>query len=151
MTKQNVIVCDLDGTLCDVSHRIQYAQMRMWDEFNAGLGGDKLITPIAQAIEALYNSGHYIIFLTGRSEKHRSETLAWLYKHNVSFHVLLMRPDGDYTKDADMKLRELEAFFGGTKECVLSKVLFALDDRDQVIEGFRNYGLSAWQVREGDY
>jgi hypothetical protein len=41
-----------------------------------------------------------------------------------------------------------EEYFG-SKEAVLQNVIFVLDDRDKVVEAWRNYGLPCWQVRPG--
>jgi hypothetical protein len=44
----------------------------------------------------------------------------------------------------------LEGFFGG-KQATIDNVKFVLDDRDAVVEAWRNYGLVCWQVRQGSF
>jgi FMN phosphatase YigB (HAD superfamily) len=143
------IVIDLDGTLCDCSHRVQHAQAKDWDAFYEGLMGDKVVEPVRELLECMTESLE-ILLVTGRPEKYRVTTERWLQDNFILWDALLMRPRDDWRHDYEVKLALLEAHFG-SKEIVLERVLFALDDRDQVVEAFRNYGLSCWQVRQGDY
>jgi hypothetical protein len=39
----------------------------------------------------------------------------------------------------------------GSKENVQEKVLVVLEDRDRVVEAFREMGLPCWQVQAGGY
>jgi hypothetical protein len=84
--------------------------------------------------------------LTGRNEKYRQLTEEWLDSTNLHYyvHMLLMRPDNDWSHDHEMKIALLEKEFG-SKEVVLQKVAFVVDDRDSVVEGLRNYGLTVLQ------
>jgi hypothetical protein len=145
------IVVDLDGTLADISHRVHLAQAKAWDDFHALAQDDKIIASTAQIVSAL---AHFftIIVVTGRNERLRPGTEGWLQKQDATpfISAVLMRPDDDYRPDGEMKLSLLEAHFG-SKQAVLDNVELAIDDRDRVVEAFRNYGLICWQVREGDY
>jgi hypothetical protein len=49
-----------------------------------------------------------------------------------------------------VKLELLEKRFGG-KENVLKNIWFAVEDRDQVVEAMRNYGLTVLQPANGGY
>jgi hypothetical protein len=93
-----------------------------------------------------------VILLTGRPEKFRHVTLEWLKLSKLDGHYdeLLMRPDDDWTQDSLMKINALERRFGN-KESVLEKVWFVVDDRDSVVEGLRNYGLTVLQPATGGY
>ena len=53
--KLDVILFDLDGTLCDVKHRRQYVATnpRNWDAWNAGIINDK---PIPQVLKSSTHS-----------------------------------------------------------------------------------------------
>lgn len=143
------IVVDLDGTLCDAGHRVDYAKAGQWDDFHSRSGKDK---PFADVLSLVvkFNETHSVLVATGCNERYRTLRTDWLNLWRVPVDVLLMRPDDDYTQDGAMKLRLLEGHFG-SKENVLSSVAFALDDRDRVVEAFRNYGLNCWQVRNGEY
>ena len=63
------IVVDLDGTLCDCSHRLEYAQSKQWDEFHKRCSEDAVIKPIADLIVSLNHVDYRTIAVTGRNEK----------------------------------------------------------------------------------
>lgn len=145
------IIVDLDGTLCDCSHRIHHAHAGEWDAFNSELGGDKVFFDVAKLITAFGSLGHRIMAVTGREEKWRHATLKWLAKHDIVFDDLIMRPANDYRPDAVVKIEMLCQHTGASKEELKDKVLFVLDDRDVVVEAWRNLGLRCWQVQPGGY
>src|SRR6266571_3583969 len=41
-------------------------------------------------INQWYDQGHFICFFTARTEDHRDGTLAWLEKHGVKYHRLIL-------------------------------------------------------------
>lgn len=154
MTDKFIIV-DLDGTLCDCSGRVHLAQAGLWDEFNAACGDDKPIASTVGVLKILTNANYdfvpVMIALTGRSAKFRLETERWITTHAPGLiDEVLMRPEHDYRPDGEVKIGLLEELFG-SKEAVLESVLVVLDDRDRVVQALRDYGLTVWQVREGDY
>ena len=69
---------------------------------------------------------------------------------DASFEELLMRSDNDFRPDHEVKIELLEKRFGG-KEGVIRNVWFVVDDRDQVVEALRNYGLTVFQPANGGY
>lgn len=142
-------VFDLDGTVFDCLHRIDYAKSKQWDEFHSRCTADTPFMDTMTLIEAIGPSMD-IIMATGRTNRYREHTLQTFKAHGIMCDALLMRPDNDFSPDGEMKLRLLEKHFG-SKEKVLEGVAFVLDDRDKVVEAFRNYGLACWQVRVGDY
>lgn len=141
------IVIDLDGTLFDCSHRIDFAKSKQWDDFHSRLEADLVFEDVWRLIHA---GAFKVMALTGRTETYRQQTLTKFINHNIAVDWLLMRPNDDFRSDVEVKLGLLEQFFG-SKSKTLEQVVFALDDRDRVVEGFRNYGLSCWQVRTGEY
>lgn len=143
------IVFDLDGTMTDCSHRVHLAQAGQWDEFNAGCRDDK-IRPETLAAFRVFNETYHTMFVTGRDGRYKKLTLDLLAEHSIEPDILLMRPPFDPRSDAEVKIALLEGFFG-SKAGVLNAVLFCLDDREKVVEELRNYGLTVWQVRQGDY
>lgn len=151
MNNLNWIVVDLDGTLNDNEHRAHLAQDRKWDEFHAASKDDYPCNPVREVVRIM-SSNYKILLLTGRNERYRSMTLNWLQQNHISPFIddLAMRPDSDFRPDIEMKICILESYFG-SKENVLGSVLFCLDDRDRVVEGFRNYGLPCFQVKQGEY
>ncbi len=145
------VVFDLDGTLSDCSHRIQYAQTKQWDEFHSRCNEDPVIIKVANLLCILSETCD-IIILTGRPEKYRRRTQEWLKDSSLSLFCdyLIMRPEDDWSQDGEMKIRALEKYFG-SKEKVLREVWLAIDDRDSVVETLRNYGLTVLQPAVGGY
>lgn len=147
----NWIVVDLDGTLFDHAHRLDLAKSGLWSDYHACLADDRLNMDVAWLLKKLPRSIQ-IIFCTGRVEQYRSLTIDKIRSSSECPvpDELLMRPEMDYTSDHELKPRLLEEFFGG-KSRVLEEVRFVMDDRDKVVEAWRNYGLPCWQVRAGGY
>jgi len=145
------VVFDMDGTLADCSHRLQYAQSKQWDEFHSRCKEDDVIVKIADML-VLMAGVVEIIILTGRPEKYRAATQQWLDESNLSIFCdeILMRSDDDWRPDYEMKINALEKKFG-SKEKVLENVWMVIDDRDSVVEGLRNYGLTVLQPAVGGY
>lgn len=148
----DVILADLDGTLFDVSHRLHLAKQKRWDEFHEAMLGDSVNEDVANFLSTAVGVGMTVIAVTGRNEHYRQSTLDQLKRNGLSMAIseLLMRPDGDLRSDAILKVEAVDIYFGGRTKA-LSRVAFALDDRDRVVEGYRDAGFRCWQVRKGQY
>lgn len=161
------IVCDLDGTLCDMRHRQHLAQCGDWDAFHGMLDRDAPREVALKAINLLRNSGDedgnfpQLVFLTGRPEQYRFETEKWLSNEARMYEgddyvALLMRGKHQGGSDTVVKQEALETFLrdsygeGVGADYWMSRVLI-LDDRDKVVAHFRDLGYEAWQVAEGAY
>ena len=150
------IVCDLDGTLANISHRVHLAQERQWDEFHDLLEYDKLHNEVADVIDTLVAADiegyapFNIMILTGRPARYRERTERWLARNFIFPEALVMRPEGNFDSDAMVKPSMLADHFGGYQQA-LKAVQLVLEDRDKVVEAFRNLGYFCWQVRNGNY
>ena len=146
-----IIVCDLDGTLCDITHRTHFVQRphgerKDWDAFFAGVPDDKVNEPV---LDLLFMVDEYstVVFCSGRPERCRADTVAWLEKHAFPFSQcqLHMRKDGDFRPDDIVKQEILDTHIDK------DRVLFVLDDRNQVVNMWRRNGLACFQVAEGNF
>lgn len=133
----DAIICDLDGTLALLNGRNPYAAMKCFD--------DILNEPVA-SIVGRFDSTHEIILVSGRTDDARGETMRWLDYHGVPWNVLCMRKLGDNRKDSIVKQEILDNEIKGKYN-----VAFVLDDRDQVVEMWRQNGLTCLQVAEGAF
>lgn len=156
MDKDTIIV-DLDGTLCDCSHRVHLAQAKEWDEFHKGIAEDKVREDVAAFLDAIHERGlHDVLLCTGRNEAYRTQTIKWLRDNGIDkgiwkwFNDLLMRPKDSHESDDVLKVRLVDEYFGG-RENALKRVAFVLDDRDKVVQSFRDAGFRCWQVSAGEY
>ena len=131
----DAVICDLDGTIALIGDRSPYDASRCEQD---------LVNEPVRSI--LQKSGHAIVFVSGREDKYRLQTLIWLEKHGISFDSLHMRKSGDMRKDSIVKKEIYHEF-------ILDKynVAFVLDDRDQVVRVWRDLGLTCLQVDYGDF
>lgn len=150
MLSHKWIVVDLDGTLCNTDHRVHHAKAGQWDEFNSLCTQDTVDIPVLELMRSMEYYGYGVLIITGRDEKYRKQTTDWLIKHHVFPEHLLMRGAVDRRPDYEVKLEEIEKFFGD-KDAALEQVLFCLDDREKVVQALRDYGLKVLQVKNGDY
>ena len=146
--KINAIIVDLDGTLCDVEHRVHHVRghKKNWKEFNALMVHDELNHWCFELIAAMSARGYKILFVTGRSEGYRKPTEEWLKKHQVLFEHLYMRADIDYREDSDVKE---EIYHQKIKQ--IYQVLFVVDDRKSVVDRWRELDLVCLQCAPGNF
>lgn len=151
VNRKSWIVVDLDGTLCDCAHRVHWAQAKDWDRFHAGIPEDKVNEDVLTLLN-MVPLGFGVLVCTGRDERNRMATEKWLHDQGVAHLIdyMVMRPEKDFSSDHDLKPRLVAEFFG-SMEKALEKVVFILDDRDGVVESFRNAGFKCWQVAVGSY
>lgn len=129
----HAIICDLDGTLALLNGRSPYdASSCEKDELNsvvASLIKDKLV-----------------LLVSGREDKYREQTINFLQIHQINYEKLIMRETGDFRKDSIIKK---EIFDTQIRE--FYNIDFVLDDRNQVVQMWRQLGLTCLQVAEGDF
>lgn len=142
------IISDLDGTLCNLDHRLHYikAEKKNWKSFLSEIDKDIPYDYCVKIIEAMLNSGYMIVLCSGRSDEYKEKTEQWLGKYGIYYDSLFMRPAKDYRKDYIIKEILLE-FEIKTRY----NVLFALDDRQQVVDVFRKHDIRVLQVQKGDF
>lgn len=140
------IVCDMDGTLTNISKRFHLAQQGEWDQFHSLAEDD----PPNMDVVHMLRGNHDFIVLTGRPQKYLSVTVNWLKHYDLYPYAIIMRPNGDKRSDARLKPELLIEWYRGLEQAKAC-VDFILEDRDNVVEAFRNLGFNCWQVRQGTY
>ena len=138
------VLFDLDGTLCDITHRMHFIENgnKDWDGFYKACPADVPKYPIIEINGMCHDAGHRIIISSGRSENVREETEAWLQRHDCFYHELLMRPDRCFAPDHALKKTWLEQGMLGDK----ADILFVIEDRDRMVKMWRSQGLTCLQV-----
>lgn len=149
--KEKVVVCDLDGTLCDVEHRRHHVrrtdgEKKDWVSFFKEIPNDTVMNPVMDILCHFNAQGTRIVFCSGRSTNEQKHTEEWLKKHCGFMWTLYMRDRHDSRQDSIVK------------EIILDFELltryapyFMLDDRDQVVQMWRRRGFMCMQVAEGNF
>ena len=142
------IMCDLDGTISLLNGRNPY------DASTAD--NDVPNTPVVETLQAfrsMYEAQGKtltILFTSGRSDKYKDQTITFLKKLNLEPNGndirLIMRQHGNSDKDSDVKAEMFFKHISGR-----FNVLFVLDDRNQVVDRWRELGLTVFQVAPGDF
>lgn len=133
------VLVDIDGTLALRSGREPF-------DWSAVLS-DQPNPAVVTCVRSLWREGLEIVFITGREEFLRDATNQWLETHVGISGQLLMRQTGDFRPDEVVKAEFLEL---GTID--RSQILLVLDDRDRVVEMWRDkYNLPCFQVAKGDF
>jgi Fe2+ transport system protein FeoA len=131
------ILLDLDGTACIMGDRGPYDWSRV--------GEDSPNWPVINLANLEAMNGTLIIPFSGRDGICRDETIKWLNRY-VLWEDLHMRPIGDKRKDSIVKL---ELFNEHIRHNY--RIKYVLDDRQQVVDMWRDLGLTCLQVAKGDF
>lgn len=147
----NWAIFDLDGTLADTAWRNHLAVARNWYWFHAGIPLD-LPRPAETALLRAWVAGdprehNRVALVTGRPERYRNLTEEWLDKHRIHWDALYMRPNGDRRSDIVVKGEIHDLMIREGK----SNIIFAIEDRDQVVEMWRSRGITCFQCQPGAY
>lgn len=145
---KKAIIVDLDGTLCDVEHRVEFVKMspKNWKEFNDRMIHDPINHWCLELILAMKEQHYQIIFVTGRGEDYRAHTEQWLKKNLVPYDALFMRKQNDFREDDDVK----ETLYRENIE-ENYQVLFVVDDRQSVVKRWRELKLICLQCDWGNF
>lgn len=121
-------VIDVDGVVADVRHRVHHldARPRDWDGFFEAAADDP---PLPAGLErvATLAADHDIVWLTGRPESLRNDTLAWFSRHGLPAGRLIMRRGHDRRPAKVVKRGELRRLSAGRTVAVV------IDDDPAVI------------------
>ena len=155
---KHVIICDVDGTIADVRHRLHYIQNEDgskkakpdWDAFHAACVDDTPFRDVIRVVDTLRmgtcGCGYGrldLYFLSGRNDVVREQTEGWLEDVGDfgNYAGLLMRKAGDRRPDMQIKL-EMMRELGFTP----NDVLCIFDDRQCVVDMWRANGYRVMQV-----
>ena len=139
------IILDCDGTIMNIWHRRKDFDKKKFKEFMSKMHLDTPNEFCTRIIDKFKND-HSILLVTGRNEEYREVTEQWLNKYDIYYDRLLMRQDNDHTKDSEVKTLIYNEILKDTYE-----VLFVIDDRQQVVNAWRELGLVCLQCDVGDY
>ena len=135
-TMPRAYIFDIDGTLADKGQRSPYDWYKV--------GEDEPRDEVVAILHTLAKD-HNIIIFTGRDGVCKPETLSWLKYHDIDYQEFHIRPEGNIEKDTIVK----KAMFEKVKDKYA--IMGVFDDRNQVVEMWRDMGLQCYQVNYGDF
>lgn len=141
-----IVVCDIDGTVANIDHRLQYAkgEEKNWTTFFSLLSKDTPRMEVYKKASSLAIANNApLIFVSARPEDYRTETEQWLRENDMEYSHLVMRSKGDKRKDTDVKSDIYNRYL---KQYDIVKVF---DDRPSVIRMWREKGLEVEDVGNG--
>lgn len=156
MAIKNCVIFDLDGTLADCRHRLPHIKNgnNNWAAFFDAMTQDTPNTYVVHLAKLLRVAVSQesercppeIVICSGRPDSHAAQTVHWLNTNNVPYDRLLMRKTGDYRPDTIVKKQMLETLWVEDY-----RVLFAVDDRPDVIEMWRSNGVPCFAVEDHNW
>jgi len=163
---KGTVFVDIDGTLADIEHRRVYVRSKPknWPAFERAIPNDGPIDWVIDAVKRLFYAGWTVVLMSGRSEKSREVTEAWLEKHGIRYHALYMRRTWEFDENGEIKLTKNGKKLGDfRRDDIVKEELLGVareagydpdvvfDDRDQVVAMWRKLGIPVVQVAEGDF
>ena len=175
------VVFDLDGTLADITHRLHHIEPpnKNWPAFFRACGDDAPIPAICGVYNALVtekskhgNTCNDIEIWSGRSSEVWDETVGWfenwlgftgfvneptivedlscmraVFRHACGATVRFqMRLQGHYQNDGELKRAWMQE-----AKARSFPIDLAFDDRDRVVQAWRDEGVKCCQVAPGDF
>lgn len=152
------VICDIDGTLADISHRVpilyrgetdrtkysSFGKDKDWKGFFGAMNKDTIRQDVADNVKNLEELGYDIVFVTARPEDHKEETLQLIEKSGISWTTLIMRRSSDRRDDEIIKEEILNRYFQGGKH-----VYQVFDDRPSVIRMWKSHDLRVIDCGDG--
>ena len=172
---KNTIIFDLDGTLAIIDKRRILAGKTVdgvptdkmdWDVFfdpDNVLNLDEPNPPVIKMAQMFDNDGFNIVIFSGRNDRSWDATVEWLWDNKVPWDLLVMRPDKFKDKSwpiaknnpatPDMRFMPDEILKKKMLDTFVDKddVLMCVDDRQKVVDMWRDEGLTCFQVAPGDF
>jgi hypothetical protein len=129
-------VIDIDGVIADVRHRLHHVTSRPkdWDAFFAAAPDDAVL------VEGLHRTRDLaqqcdMVYLTGRPERCRQDTVDWLQQHDFPVGELIMRADSDRRPARLFKLGQARRL------ARRQEIQVVVDDDAAVVESLRAEGF----------
>ncbi|MFE1377554.1 hypothetical protein ACFW6S_01155 [Streptomyces sp. NPDC058740] len=140
--RRPLAVFDLDNTLSSTAHRQHFLEgkPRDWDGFFAAAPKDP---PLAEGVALCREAAEEceIVYLTGRPERCRRDTLAWLAAQGLPEGPLHMRRGRDFRPARQTKLEVLRRL-GEDRE-----IRMLVDDDELVCEAAEAAGFTVVRAR----
>lgn len=151
---RHAVVLDLDGVLADTAHRVHHLRGRRkdWGAFFAAARADPVHAEGLALARRAAAEGRTVVYLSGRPESTRADTVAWLARVGAPDGEVLLRAQGDRRPARAVKLAALRRLSRRVQVDVL------VDDDPEVVAAVRAARppvvgavlLADWQPRDAD-
>ena len=145
---KKTIIFDVDGTIADVEHRRHFVNGNNdWDSFRKETVNDTPVQWVCDIAKRFIAQGDEVAFFSARNESERDITEKQISDWIGDGHKgVFLRPDGDFTPDDVFKSELADKFIdmGGEIDLIF-------DDRQKVVDMWRDKGFTVVQVADGDF
>jgi ADP-heptose:LPS heptosyltransferase len=131
------VIVDIDGTLAHGTGRDPYDYTRVHEDLP-----DEQIKELTKMLHEEY----WIIIVSGREDYSQEDTEQWLENHDIPYDAIHMRRTKDFRPDTEVKQEIYQELIEPHYN-----VWLVLDDRNSVVNMWRDIGLKCLQVQAGDY
>lgn len=142
------VIFDIDGTLMDIDHRRHFVSgdTKDWMAFKEHTIADKPFDQVVDIALMYQDWGANIHLCSGRNESQREVTELQMRICGIEYKTLQMRWEKNYEPDEVLKYDMLQQL----REDGYNPTL-VFDDRDKVVQMWRDNGLRCFQVAQGDF
>ncbi len=135
MEKPRARVFDLDGTLVDVRGIRHLIAGEGFDAFHRASATCPPNDDVIRAARKSADDGVTNLVFTGRMERYRSLSVAWLRHHGVPYTRMWMRADEDYRADFIIKKHMFQS------ASRIYNIVDAWDDRPEIVDLWNHLGV----------
>jgi hypothetical protein len=141
------VVVDIDGVLSNAASRQHYLEEPIpdWEGFFDACGEDPIIEEMHRLLDLL-DRDLVIVLLTARPARVRPMTHRWLRHYDFRWHLLVMRPWGDYLSARAFKRESVRDLRTQGYELAL-----AFEDDPRNVDMFRSEGIPCVYIHSGYY
>ncbi len=136
---KDAYIFDIDGTLALKCDRSPFDYTKV--------SNDLPNIPVITTLRVIYKGCYEIIITSGREDSCEADTREWLERHlGLKGFKLFMRKTGDMRNDAIVKQEIFDTHIRPHYN-----VVAVFDDRNRVVDKWREMGIPCFQVAEGDF
>ncbi len=145
---ENVALDELRMGKCTSCGGKRMVRTKNWPAFFDACEEDAPHVGVVEVLKMLLAAGHECDVWSGRTETVRDKSERWFIRHDLPTSILKrMRPENDHTHDVLLKGGWLDE----RRAQGLPDPVMVFDDRNSVVEMWREKGLCCAQVALGDF